>query len=711
MPTDLAPGLYIEDVDLGERGISALRTDVAAFVGIAERGPLDEPTPIASWEQFESTFGGFVGAGYLAYTVKAFFENDGLLCRVVRVAAPPVTTTSDPASPQPVDRLSSLVLSVSGFARGAAVTVRQDQLVREHLVEGIRPPDRLVWTERLEAEFVLDDPPRPLHFDTGAAAAATVLRDANGQEAVRLEASSPGSWANGMRVRCTTSYPAATRTSSQPQPGDRFSSIVLSTAGFERGAVVRIFQDGMAAPQCRVVAAVDAVAGRLTWDFPLAAYNAAAPLSLETVELALDVYRGGRLREQHAGLSLGPAHARYVAKLDPRSADAFARPSRLLRVLDARSGDPSYLHVAGAAELGSSVATLVSGRDGAAALRPVDFAGDIEIETKHGLRVLEDVDDVSVVAIPDILVQPTQPVVLAPPPEPAPDACALDASPPRDSEPFVPRVQEAAPTLSLEEIFGVQRALVTHCETLKDRIALIDAPFSPHAGVVDFGEIRAWKQRFDSSFAALPYPWVLVYDPLRIGGAVVRPVPPSGHVAGVIARTDNREGVHRAPANEELRWAQGATLEITAEMQGALNPLGINCIRTFPGRGLRIYGARTISSDPSLRYLSVRRLLLMIEQALRRSLQWAVFEPDDVYLRQTIALGISAFLRGLWQRGALVGPTPADAFRVNCGEEINPPALSAAGRLLAEVKVAPVRPAEFVVFRIGRTRDELEIVE
>src|SRR5437867_1364087 len=137
MPTDLAPGLYIEDVDLGERGISALRTDVAAFVGIAERGPLDEPTPIASWEQFESTFGGFVGAGYLAYTVKAFFENDGLLCRVVRVAAPPVTTTSDPASPQPVDRLSSLVLSVSGFARGAAVTVRQDQLVREHLVEGI----------------------------------------------------------------------------------------------------------------------------------------------------------------------------------------------------------------------------------------------------------------------------------------------------------------------------------------------------------------------------------------------------------------------------------------------------------------------------------------------------------------------------------------------------------------------------------------------
>jgi phage tail sheath protein FI len=147
------------------------------------------------------------------------------------------------------------------------------------------------------------------------------------------------------------------------------------------------------------------------------------------------------------------------------------------------------------------------------------------------------------------------------------------------------------------------------------------------------------------------------------------------------------------------------------ELQGVLNPLGVNCIRVFPGRGLRVYGARTLAGDPDWRFLSIRRLLLMIEEAVEESVQWAVFEPNDIALRQALKAAISGFLRTLWERGALAGATPDEAFFVRCDEENNPPAVVDLGQVIATVGVAPVYPAEFVVFRIGRTADELEVRE
>jgi len=716
VPTDLAPGLYIQE-DLGQPARTALRTDIAAFVGIAERGPVDRPTPIASWEQFQSTFGGFITSAYLAYAVKAFFENGGAMCHIVRVAAPAAFTQTDGAQMQPADRSASLVMSVAGFAAGAVVSVRQGLVEKDHLLENVTPPDRLTWTRSLEADFVIGDPARPLDFATGAAAAASDVLDANDVRALRIEAGSPGGWANGLGVRIVASQPAATQTSTDLQPADRSSSIVESTAGFQRGSLVRIFQAGAPVAQYRVVAAVEIVARRVRWDTPLNPYNLALPLSFETLEIGIGVYVRGRLREQHSGLSLAPTHPRYVGRLNAGSPDGLVPSSQLIRVIDLRAGGPpNYLHVPGAAFLKRpsaekpSAVILVGGRDGTAALNYEDFSGPSETTERRGLRSLEDVDDVSVVAIPDLLIQPAEPLELAPVALPEPDPCALDAPPSPDAEPYVPRLQEAAPTIELEQVFAVQRSLVEHCERQKDRVALLDPPLTPR-GVLDLGQIRAWRERFDSSFAALLYPWILVHDPLRTGGRVVRPLPPSGHVAGLIARIDRREGPHRAPANEELQWAQGVTVDVSAGMQGALNPLGINCIRSFPGRGLRLYGARTLSSDPLWRYLNVRRLLLMIEQALRRSLQWAVHEPNDVNLRETITLSISTLLRGLWHQGALVGGTPSQAFRVKCDAETNSLASTAEGRLLAEVKVAPVRPAEFVVLHIGRTRDELEVIE
>jgi phage tail sheath protein FI len=254
--------------------------------------------------------------------------------------------------------------------------------------------------------------------------------------------------------------------------------------------------------------------------------------------------------------------------------------------------------------------------------------------------------------------------------------------------------------------------LIAHCEAQKDRIALLDPPlFQGSTEGMDLGEIQSWRQRFDSSYAALYFPWLLVYDPLPSPKTLVRAIPPSGHVAGVYARLDNETGVHAAPANVALQWAQDLTAIVGDELQGVLNPLGINCIRAFRGRGLRVYGARTVSSHADWRYVNVRRLLMMIEEAIEEAIQWAVFEPNDLYLRQTIRMVIGNFLAAQWARGALVGRTADEAFFVKCDQENNPPYVIDAGQLIAKVGVAPVKPAEFVVFRVGRVEEDLKVTE
>jgi phage tail sheath protein FI len=247
---------------------------------------------------------------------------------------------------------------------------------------------------------------------------------------------------------------------------------------------------------------------------------------------------------------------------------------------------------------------------------------------------------------------------------------------------------------------------VDHCEADRYRIALLDPPrFSSGKESVELGEIQAWRRRFDSKYAALYFPWLLVYDPLQPFARLVRPVPPSGHVAGIYARTDFETGVHKAPANQEARWAQDVTTAVDDGAQGILNPLGVNCFRVFPGRGLLLYGARTISSEPAWVQVSVRRLFMMMEQAIEDAVQWAVFEPNDFNLREALALSIGNFLDALWSKGALKGSRAEDAYFVKFDET------AAEGQLIAIVGAAPSIPAEFVVFRVGRTADTLEVAE
>jgi phage tail sheath protein FI len=239
---------------------------------------------------------------------------------------------------------------------------------------------------------------------------------------------------------------------------------------------------------------------------------------------------------------------------------------------------------------------------------------------------------------------------------------------------------------------AVQDALLTHCEMRKDRFALLDSPEVMTGGVDKLPRPR------DSKYGAYYFPWIQVYDPER--GNVF--VPPTGHIAGVYARVDNERGVHKAPANEIVRGALGLRYNISKGEQDILNPKGINCIRMMQGGGIRIWGARTLSSDPSWRYINVRRLFIMVETSIERATQWVVFEPNDQKLWKRVNRTISSFLTLVWRNGALMGETPEKAFYVKCDEETNPPEVVDVGQLIVEIGLAPVKPAEFVIFRIGQ---------
>jgi phage tail sheath protein FI len=258
---------------------------------------------------------------------------------------------------------------------------------------------------------------------------------------------------------------------------------------------------------------------------------------------------------------------------------------------------------------------------------------------------------------------------------------------------------------ALTRLKTVQTAMLDHCAAMKDRVAVLDAP--PELGVQAVKEWRVAGAGFDSAYGALYYPWIKVANQTpkarrQPGEGDLIAVPPCGHVAGVWARVDSERGVHKAPANEVVRGAVDLVTQVTRNEQELLNPVGVNCIRAFPGMGIRIWGARTLASDAAWRYVNVRRLFNFVEESIDHSTQWVVFEPNDEDLWARVARDITAFLDRVWRSGALFGATAEEAFYVKCDRETNPPSVRDAGQLICEIGMAPVKPAEFVVFRFSQ---------
>jgi uncharacterized protein len=261
----------------------------------------------------------------------------------------------------------------------------------------------------------------------------------------------------------------------------------------------------------------------------------------------------------------------------------------------------------------------------------------------------------------------------------------------------------AAPGLSDFDTIaaGVNQALIGHAEARRSyRIAVLDPPSKQ-----EISDVQGIKSKIDSKYAALYYPWVRVSNPLA-GTDPMQPteidLPPSGHVCGIYARSDVQRGVWKAPANETVTGALGVQRGVSYGEQELLNPLGINCIRALPNRGIRVWGARTISSDPEWKYVNIRRYFLYLESSIDRGTQWAVFEPNGEALWANVRTTISDFLYNEWVNGALLGANPKEAYFVRCDRSTMTQNDLDNGRLVCLIGVAAIKPAEFVIFRIGQ---------
>lgn len=248
---------------------------------------------------------------------------------------------------------------------------------------------------------------------------------------------------------------------------------------------------------------------------------------------------------------------------------------------------------------------------------------------------------------------------------------------------------------------NVQLSLVAHCENLASRFAVLDVPKDSKKTQ----DVIAHRDLFDSNYAALYHPWLMVFDPLDKKNIAI---PPSGSVLGIYARSDNSRGVHKAPANEVVRACVGLDCQFNKGEQDILNPKGVNLIRSFPGQGIRVWGARTASSNGSWKYINVRRLFIFIEESIKANTNWAVFEPNDENLWDRVKRTISVFLNNMWREGALAGTSPEEAFFVNVGRDTMSQDDINNGRLICVIGVAPVKPAEFVIFRLTQKTSDSE---
>ena len=349
-------------------------------------------------------------------------------------------------------------------------------------------------------------------------------------------------------------------------------------------------------------------------------------------------------------------------------AEALLGPT-VLNDLDVSLGPPSPAARQAATRLAQTYvlrqATGVAGStDGSDGQLPIPSAyegqePDDADDVKTGLKTFEDIDEISIVAAPGM-------------------TAGFRDNPNRAEQ--------------------IAQHLITHCQIrMRYRVAVLD---SPDQQIVS--EVRAYRQQFDSTHAALYYPWVTIVDPTDPDGRRELNLPPSGFVAGIYARTDVLHGVFKAPANEVALGAVGFETLLNTAQQDVLNPIGVNCFRFFPGRGYRLWGARTISSDPEWKYVNVRRYFAYLEHSIDKGTQWAVFENNNESLWVNVTQTISDFLFTEWRNGALMGTKPEEAFFVRCDRSTMTQNDLDNGRLVCLIGVAVVKPAEFVIFRIGQ---------
>lgn len=477
-----------------------------------------------------------------------------------------------------------------------------------------------------------------------ASCAEHVIIDDWNKPSMKIRALNEGTWGNTIWFRCVHA-PGASALLTRDLDIGSGEAQVSSTRGFEVGSLVKIFDR----ENSDFVVITEVSDKLIKWGVETPVnrrHRAAAPTHLEVQTFEIHVAMRDR-REVFKGLQMHPSSRNYAPKF-------VAQRSRLVRLEDMQTKSPVPHNMP--EQLGMT--RLTGGRDGAEAITPEDFIGyDNGPGERAGLFALAANEEVAILTAPDAMK-------------------------------FYDREPGPAGELRAQR---VQDQMISICENQKDRFAILDIPQTK-----DIEYVRRWRRRTDSSFCAYYWPW------LRAVGLddKVRTVPPSGFLAGCYARRD-LDGVHHAPANLEIEGVQDVALRITEDHIGILNSESVNTFRLQ--RGVRPWGARTASSDPEWRYISVRRLFIMLRRSLEAGFAWITFEPNSHRTWELVTQRTITFLTDLHNKGMLVGGNPEEAFFVKCDAETNPADQVDSGMLLCEIGVAPVVPAEFIMISLVQT--------
>ncbi len=647
MPEYLSPGVYIEEIANGPRPIQGVGTSTAGFVGRTERGPT-RPRLVTSWADYTRWFGDTIdqAVSLMPYGVRGFFENGGQRAFVARVAslngAAPAgvnLATQDPGGVVIANNVLRIRANGAGtWGNNIVVWVRAASRAD---LNALPPRDWfrltvLYYRDGLPVPFV--DPTNSANFSNPLRREPQVMEDFDNLTFVDGRSNHVLSVVNGSSKLIEVDY--LDTGTNLPGVSARPSNV--------GGAAAAAFVDlatATAGTSLHVQATGPGVWGNNV-SIAVANGTAAASFRIDISDGANVVEVYDNIPDATPGQALNRVNgtsARVRLSFIPAGA-AAARPNN-----------------AAATPLAGGVDSNMAGGADGAAITPGDFSGDPAAtpDQRTGFAGLELIDEVNMLIAPD----------------------------------------EVNGTIANND--QITTELVNQCERLRDRFAILSIP----AGS---GDVQALRPPRDSSYGAVYYPWIRIFD-ARLQDTLL--VPPAGHVAGIYARSDIERGVHKAPANEVVqgmvyRDINGVRRPLEYDIgrggQDILNPRGVNVIRDFraDGRSIRVWGARTMSSDPLWRYVNVRRLFLYIEESIDEGTQWVVFEPNYEPTWARVRQSVSNFLLTVWRNGALRGLTQDEAFFVRCDRTTMTEAEIDAGMLICEIGIAPVKPAEFVIFRI-----------
>jgi Bacteriophage tail sheath protein len=650
MPEYLAPGVYVEEVSFRSKSIEGVSTSTAGYVGAARYGPFNGiPELVTSFAEFERVFGGldqltFEGEdathNYLAHAVRAFFDNGGRRVYISRIYQPGERTirphTSPPGAYDDLD--------LTGHATAVISTPAGDVfLVARYPGSGgnFRVSFLFRVSENVRASKVDPDVPGKSY---------TVLKGVEPFDLV---------W-----VRNTGG-------TGKTAPGQLYWAERFFDDSFKRYNW-RLWPAGSSTPLTLNSVSGNSVITSLAADQNIHRVTATVEASF------LDADGVVQRRELWESVAFHYLNRRSIEQLfqpepptrnlqlsipfvfDGNDLDGAQIATILLAAL-VQQGDfatGTNLSVTTLQADQKTIEVLLAGGSDGLRPQPSAYEGvDTDPKRKTGLKALQDIPDISIVAAPGHTAWPN----------PA-----------------------TAATLSLT----VANLLISHCEEMRYCIAVLDSIEGQM-----LPDIRGFRAQIDSTRAALYYPFVRILDPVT---QTEINLPPSGFITGIYARSDILYGVHKSPANEVIRGALGFEVMINKGQQDVLNPEGINCSRFFEGRGYRVWGARTATSDPEWKYVNVRRYFLYLERSIDKGTQWCVFENNGDALWANVRRTIEDFLFNEWKSGHLFGTKPEEAYFVRCDRTTMTQNDFDNGRLVCLIGVSPLRPAEFVIFRIGQ---------